>query len=106
MAPLFGQARDDASSVPAQPALGSILDFGARFLMGAMRATIHGSLHFNAMANNFTMAMCAARGKGMNGALETIIKVAFPCHRYLEGLVIFIHADFATSHVNLFSLPS
>jgi hypothetical protein len=82
------------------------MDSGDSFLVGAMGATIKVATRFNAMPNYFATAMIAFRGKGMNGAFETVEVMRNSIGDDFEGLIVIVAANFAKVHGIGARLPS
>jgi hypothetical protein len=74
------------------------MDSGDSFLVGAMGATIKAATGFNAMPNYFATAMIAFRGKGMNGAFETVEVMGDSIGDDFEGLIVIVAANFTGMH--------
>ena len=74
------------------------MNSGDSFLMGAMGATIKVATRFNPMPNYFATAMIAFRGKGMNGAFETVEVMRDSVRDDFEGFIVIVAANFASMH--------
>lgn len=61
------------------------------------------SVGFNAMSNNPAVAMRANRRQRVYRALEAVEGVVLPANDHFKRLVIFIFANFACSHTQIFS---
>jgi hypothetical protein len=100
--PKMGKPDAGAQFDAPRLALHAILQRGDAFLVRAMSATEKRPGNFNAVPDDFTVAMLAMRRQGMNGALEAIEKVRFTVHNDFDRFVIFVSADF-TAHHKFFS---
>ena len=58
---------------------------------------------FNAVPDNPAIAMRANRRQRVDGALETVEGVVLPADDHFKRLVIFVLANFACSHTQMFS---
>jgi hypothetical protein len=63
------------------------------------------SVGFNAVSDDSAVAMRANRRQRVDCALEAVEGVMFPANDYFERLVIFILANFACSHTQIFRTP-
>jgi hypothetical protein len=63
------------------------------------------SVSFNAVPDNPTVAMGANRRECVDRALEAIEGVMFAANDYFKRLVIFILANFACSHIQIYRAP-
>ena len=69
-----------------------------------MGATVEVLFRFYPVADDLAAAMCAYRCELVDGALETIEHVSFPCRYHLEREVIIVPAYFANCHI-VFTFP-
>jgi len=60
------------------------------------------SVGFHAVPNNPAGAVRANRRQRMDSALEAIEGVVLPANDYFKRFVIFVFADFACSHTQIF----
>ena len=66
-----------------------------------MDAAENVSVRFDAVSYNPATAMGAHRCQGVDCALEAVKGVVFPRNDYVEGFVIFIFTNFASSHTKV-----
>jgi hypothetical protein len=79
---------------------GPIVDRIYSFFMGAMRAAIIAAPGFDTVADNFASTVLALRSKRMNSAFETIEITRDSVDHDLEGLVVFVAANFTNVHTS------
>jgi hypothetical protein len=81
--------------------------FQLRFARGAraVDAAEDLSVCFDAMSDDSAVAMRANRGQRVDRALEAIEGVMLPANDDFKRLVIFIFANFACSHKQIFRAP-
>jgi len=60
------------------------------------------SVSFNAVPDDPAVAMCANRRQRVDGALETVEGVVLPADDHFKRLVIFVFANLACSHTQMF----
>jgi hypothetical protein len=66
-----------------------------------VNATEYLSVGFNAMSNDAAVAMRARRRQRVYRALEAVEGVVLSRNHYVESLVIFVFANFASSHTRI-----
>src|SRR3954471_24116369 len=64
----------------------------------AVMATVYFTIGFDAVSDHMAIAMMAFRRQRVDSALETIKCVVFAVDDDLEGLFVFVPADFAACH--------
>lgn len=79
------------------PSIGSVLELRFARMLGAMSATVNGSIRFQTMADNAATAVAALRGQAVDGAFEAVESVALASNDDFEGFVINISASFTGS---------
>jgi hypothetical protein len=63
------------------------------------------SVSFNAVPDNSAVAVRANRRQRMDRALEAVERVVRPVNDHFKRLVVFIFANFACSHTEIFRAP-
>src|SRR5205814_1896217 len=78
-----------------------------RFAAGAraMNAAENLSIRFNAVSDDPAVAVGANRRQCMDRALEAIEGVMLPANDHFKRFVVFIFANFAYSHTQIFRAP-
>src|SRR5207253_1896647 len=71
----------------------------------AMDAAENLPVCFNAVPDNPALTMGANRRQRMDRALEAVERVVLPANDHFKRLVIFIFANFACSHTQIFRTP-
>src|SRR5690554_2056218 len=90
------------TSVPRLSMLrGAVFQIGSTRLTGAVRAAIHGRALFQAMADDWNIAMGAAWSHRANRTFEAVEGVGAAALGELEGLVIIVSAGITTCHGSL-----
>jgi hypothetical protein len=71
---------------------------GGVAVFGAVGATVDCAVGFYAVADHAAIAVLAARCEGVDSALETVECVMIAVENDLEGLFVFVSANFAACH--------
>jgi hypothetical protein len=71
---------------------------GFAAVLGAVGAAVDCAVGLDAMADHAAIAVLAARREGVDRALETVERVVVTVENDLEGLFVFVSANFAACH--------